>query len=267
MQDEYKEYLLDTNCFYSIGRNQAKIEKIRRLSCKFTTSSIAVSEIQRIKNFEDIRDFGRRQAAMFALENITDEIYVTPGLTVIPKAYGQPFDKNVRYARESIQNFLNAKAPREIYEAINDNINNWKENWQTYYSQFYKKVLDYPPENEEKLRTELIIAYACQAELFSKQTFEQAKSDNILFQEIEKLALDKYTGQLDFLISFLVKMNQINYRNRNKKLDENRLFDLEFLFNMRPNDSNQIFVTIEKDLIEIFQGVDSKRIIHFDRLL
>ena len=265
MQSENNEYLLDTNCFYSIGRNKSKIDKIRSLASKVTTASVAVAEIQRIEDLQNDTDFRIRQAAMFALDNVTDEIYVTADLTVIPQAFGQPFDKCAKYPRESIKTFLSAKSTVEINELINDNLKAWKADWQPYYSNLYRKVLNYPPDSENKLRTELIISYACHAGLFSKETYSQAKIDKGLFDRISRQALDNYTGQLDVLISFLIKMNQTNYMN--KKIDENRLFDLEFFFHMRPDDSNQVFVTKEKDLIEIFEKVNKNRILHFDSLI
>lgn len=259
------EYLFDTNCFYSIGRKQNKIEAINELDYKITTASVAISEIQRIDDNISIRKFQGRKAAMYALDQVTDEIYVTPDYTVLPRAFGQKYDKNIKYPRQSISHFLNANVPSEIDQSINKNLKNWKLDWPEYFPKHYRQIINEPPYPEDELRRGLITAYACQAGLFSKETYSEARQNQSSFAQLQELAINKYNGELDILIDFIIKMAFVNYGN--KKIDKNRLFDLEFFFHMRPNDSEQLFVTTEIDLIEIFRMVDKKRIINFNELL
>jgi len=253
-----QEYLFDTNCFYSIGRDQKKIAALRASTHRITTASVAVAEIQRLKNNVSDRKFGRRQAAMFALDQLSSKIYITADFAALPKAFGQPYDKNAEYKRESIREFLNAKSPLDVDFSINDNIKEWKSNWQSYFSRGYREAISHSPTDEQRLRVELIMAYAYHAGVLKRETFEKAKSDEALFQNISKQTLQSYNGDLDFMITFLLKMNHVNYEN--KKIDKNRLFDIEFLFHMRPNDTDQIFVTTERELIEILQEVDKNRV-------
>ena len=75
-------------------------------------------------------------------------------------------------------------------------------------------------------------AYACHAGLFSKETYSKARENQSSYAQLQELAVSNYNGELDILIDFIIKMAFVNYGN--KKIDKNRLFDLEFLFHMRP---------------------------------
>jgi hypothetical protein len=254
------EYYFDTNCFYKIGKNSEKIKYLKSFDLKITTSYVAVAEIQRIVKVED---FKRKQSAMYALDNLVDEIYVAPDFEILPKAYGLN-TTSFSYPRNSIKKFIQAKSISEIDNNINKNIINWKTDWHNYMNCTFNNITNDPPSSESELFDQLVVGWAFHAKLISKEIYELSKRDEKKFNELKNYTKKKYTGSLDVLFKFIITM--LSLARKGQQFEKNRIFDIEFFFHMRKDDINQIFVTTEKELIAICQHFMSDRIKNFDEI-
>lgn len=268
MQQFLGEYLFDTNCFYAISRKQDKIQDkvnaIKQSGFKITTANIGVTEIATIIKEGD---FQKRKAAMYALDLLVDDIYIAPDYAVIPRAFGQSYDKSKdnSYLRQLIRMFLASKSPNDFDKTINEILKKKKSNWQGYFPDAFRRVTLDIFDSENEMKRQQIVGFAYHAGLFSLDAYEKAKENDSSFDRLAELAVANYNGDLDILFEFEIKM--LSNTNRGNKVEKNRAFDLEFFFHMRPRDLLQIFVTNEKELIKIFQQVDKNRVCHFEEIL
>lgn len=268
MQQFLGEYLFDTNCFYAISRKQDKIQDkvkaIKQSGFKITTAEVGVTEIATIVKE---KDFQKRRGAMYALDLLVDDIYIAPDYATIPRAFGQNYDRNKdnNYLRELIRMFLDSKSPNDFDKTVNGILKKRKSNWQKYFPDAFRQVSLDTFDSENEMIRQQIVGFAYHAGLFSLDTYEKAKENSQSFDSLTEFAVANYNGDLDVLFKFVIKM--LSNTKRGNKVEQNRVFDLEFLFHMRPSDLLQIFVTNEKDLIKIFQQVDKNRVCHFDEVL
>ncbi len=281
------KHILDTNCFYSLAGNAARIKKMKAREPKVATSIIAPLEIARISE----KDFEKRQRAMKALVDCETVIIRENPDSVVRRAFGMdPYqdDRSVdvliravteaRDFKEATQGFF-SPIDKGIVKLHPERIVDWKKELSSHFSQAvvngnkgmrdlflseveklnlgwnerqeksFVEVLNAMSSQEALEREYAIMGLAIRAGALEFESAMKALSTGT-GEQLRKQAVDMYNGLLDGFIK-VYQEYQSRMSKRGTQPEKNALFDMEFFLHLDAHGSPLTFVTQEDLWVEV----------------